>query len=334
MKTKTLLATAICLLSTACNKNEQSPCAGESEGTTTVNFNIQRQDMSKVATDDNAVSSIAVAVFNSNGYLDASGFGNSGDGVTLNLHNGNGKNVYLVCNAADNIFSGVSNEAGIGSLLYDGIAGSSSLGTLGMSGTAINRTVDAGTQTISVPVYRRACKISVAQISNKLPQAIGSMAVTDIFLSNACGDCAWFGSVSATQWLNKMGASPCSASHLTASFTDLTIDNGGTSSVGQNFYCCPNIISTDSKSSTWCPRHTRVVLKTVILGNVYYYPIDLHDFCSSTGTLDANTHYRIKSITVQRLGSDSPEEPVSASSVVLDVDVQPWSEEYIEDIVQ
>ena len=86
------------------------------------------------------------------------------------------------------------------------------------------------------------------------------------------------------------------------------ITSGGNYSAGHFFYCYPN--STTTK--------TRLVVETQIGGYTYYYPVTLD-------SVTPNTAYTYN-LTITRLGSDSPNEPVADGAVSVTLTVKDWTE--------
>ena len=81
------------------------------------------------------------------------------------------------------------------------------------------------------------------------------------------------------------------------------------------FYCLPN--KTETK--------TRLVIEVMIAGEIYYYPITLDK-------VESNKSYSYN-VTLNHLGTDSPDKPLEFGRATFTVDVKPWEVLDTEDVV-
>ena len=87
-------------------------------------------------------------------------------------------------------------------------------------------------------------------------------------------------------------------------------------STQHTFYCYPNK-AADSDATSWSPRRTRLVLKTTLGTDTYYYPVTLPE-------LENNKSYELE-LTITRPGSDNADMPVSFEDCAFEITVKPWT---------
>ena len=118
-------------------------------------------------------------------------------------------------------------------------------------------------------------------------------------------------------WFNKR-AYGSEQSTFTYDAPGASVANGGTYSTEHTFFAYANPTVDDTSSATWSPRHTRLVLKTRLGDDTYYYPITLP-------VLEPNKSYEIENLTLTRPGSDDPDVPVTFTDCTFDINVLPWT---------
>ena len=82
------------------------------------------------------------------------------------------------------------------------------------------------------------------------------------------------------------------------------------------FYCYPNPESNDNFSSTWSPRHTRLVVEALLGDTRYYYPVTLPE-------IESNKIYDVN-LKITRPGSSLPDIEVDKFAVGFTVQVKDW----------
>jgi len=181
----------------------------------------------------------------------------------------------------------------------------------------------AGASTVTVKVSRLVARVTISKITNSLsaPQyASTPISITGIYLVNA-GAVTNLGStyaLTANDYQNKMKKDASSAALLNLT-PSASVAHGGSYSTESRLYCCPNPATTDSSSSTWSARYTRLVVETKIGDTIYYYPITIK------GPIQANYSYEIPELTITRLGSASPDTPIQIGDATFTVTVNPWT---------
>ena len=80
----------------------------------------------------------------------------------------------------------------------------------------------------------------------------------------------------------------------------------------------------------WAPTLTKLVIETELAGKTYYYSIPIvHRSTYPEGKISSgigyNETFNFKNIVLTRAGSEDPDVPVSTSSVIFDLDIQPWT---------
>ena len=193
-----------------------------------------------------------------------------------------------------------------------------------------SESVSAASGTLSVPVTRLVARVSIQKVTNQLalPQyAKSTIKINRIYLVNAAGDFRYcdakYGETKSERaytpkkWYNVGKYSGSDLPSLLSS-GDLTSANATKTapySTPHYFYCYPNPSSSDT--STGNTGFTRLVVEATIEGKVCYYPINIKGI--------SNNHtYDIKNLVITRIGSESPNVPVSAAAATFEVKVNPW----------
>ena len=156
---------------------------------------------------------------------------------------------------------------------------------------------------IEVPVSRKVARIAIHKITNafSLEQYQDSeLELSRIYLVNVAGDAAYGKDAVPSVWHNMMQL------------------DGSSYSVPHYFYCYPNGTEQDSSDEVWSARYTRLVVEVKVDGLPYYYPVSVPD-------IKSNHKYEITELKITRLGSDSPDEPVSVQEASFTVSVQDWT---------
>ena len=89
-----------------------------------------------------------------------------------------------------------------------------------------------------------------------------------------------------------------------------------TDSNAHHFYCYPNPYKSDTFSTDWSPRPTRLVVEAELGGTLYYYPVSLPE-------LKQNTQCNV-TLTVVRPGATSPEQDMDKYAAVFNIEVKDW----------
>lgn len=208
-----------------------------------------------------------------------------------------------------------------------------SMSSLVMFGHKSAVKVDKSTETVMVPVDRLVSKIMFKEIKadfSENPYFKGkSLEIRKIYLSNILGSCTYSlkpeDSPSPDDaWFGRMGTEeiPEGLKPLTADEgLDISVPDGGTAKLSRVFYAYPNGCVSDSSSSSWHPRRTRLVIEAVLDGRECWYHITLPPMMP-------NVTYFINSCTIKNMGGASPEEHLGPACEVTFSSSLSWEETY------
>lgn len=175
---------------------------------------------------------------------------------------------------------------------------------------------------VELDVKRMVSRISIASVKNDfaLPQyREADFRITGIYLVNVAGEMKYFSEDCGSLWYNKMGNDFSSeVSSLTYSGElDVPVTAGSSYNVQHYFYCYPNSTLSDSSDPVWTARQTRIVVETSLDGKTYYYPVNIEG-------MESNHTYEITEMRITRIGSDSPDVPVSSDVAGFAISVKDW----------
>lgn len=253
---------------------------------------------------DSKINDVQIFVFDRNGLYETSSHGNAST-ISLTCTTGE-KHLVALVNAP--LEESVSNLEDLRSRTSD--LSSCSAGNLVMSGeTPVELTAST---TVTMEVTRLAAKVALESVVTAFENEVHRnlpFEVKAVYLVNVAGDRSYLKENAPTKWYNKGAYVPQSSlDFLYDAVTAGQITSGGNYSAGHFFYCYPN--STTTK--------TRLVVETQIGGYTYYYPVTLD-------SVTPNTAYTYN-LTITRLGSDSPNEPVADGAVSVTLTVKDWTE--------
>ena len=175
------------------------------------------------------------------------------------------------------------------------------------------------TSTITIDVTRIVSSVVLKQVTrNFTTPALMDLEfkIDEVYLLNVADDITYALTGTSEYWINA-GCYDGSLPELTHDSPELNIENEDYRPLNYRYYAYPND-SEDSIDENWCPRRTRLVLKTSLGGKVYYYPITLPE-------LEPNKSYEIENLTITRPGSDDPDEPVTFQEATFNINVLPWT---------
>lgn len=264
--------------------------------------------------DETGISGLQVFVFNGKGDIDAYASGGT-------------SSVSLQCPAGDKLIAAVVNAPDLSSVsseqqLEECVSLLSDNGTSGFVMYGSKSEFIAASSKVEVEVSRLVARISIHKITNALAvtqHRDKDIEITGIYLVNAAGDGLYCNRepYQPAVWHNwrQMDGSPLDL----ISDTDVSQIIGPGESYGTShyFYCYPNPSVTDSSEEDSSPRYTRLVVETVVSGNKYYYPVSIEG-------VEGNRTYEINELKITRLGSDSPDIPVSVQEASFTVTVAEW----------
>lgn len=260
---------------------------------------------------DDQVGDIQVFVFDRNGVYETS---SSGGGSTLSLTCTTGeKQIVALVNAPKE--SGVKNISELRARTAD--LTDCAENSIVMAGE-VTKVLEAST-TLTMTVERIAAKVAVDKVTTNFTldqHKELDFKIKSIYLINVAGERAYLADNTPSSWYNEGEHVAATApSFLHDDVASGTIANGSSYLTEHYFYCYPNATATK----------TRLVVEAQVGNYIYYYPVTLEK-------VDPNTAYTY-SLTITRLGSDSPDEPVEDGAVQFNVTVKDWVEQNVEEII-
>ncbi|MGM9735541.1 MAG: fimbrial protein [Candidatus Cryptobacteroides sp.] len=304
-------AAAACIL-TACS--EKIEVSHEMEGMVTdIHFCVPIPETKLSGTvSESAVNSLQIFVFGMDGKIEAYGTTTYSSSLSLTCTTGE-KDVVALVNAAPQ--EGILYLSDLKARTTD-LSGNTG-GYLVMEG--ITRKKLKAAETVTVPVSRCASRVTLTNVSTDFELDVYNdmeFKITKVMLTNVAGDKPILGNAVPSVWYNKRGAEPSALSVISDAVDNVAVTRTVPYSVPHYFYCYPNPVTTDSTSSTWSVRKTRLVVVTTLGGCVYYYPVTLP-------VLEANKLYSV-SLTVTRPGSTDIDIPVEKVAASVSVTVNGW----------
>lgn len=319
MKHKIFFATSFiaAVFTVSCSKEQTEPAdnvSGSINDRTELTVGISRSlTKSSTITDDDEikVNTLQVFVFRDDA-LDAYASAENVSEVTLSCTNGE-RTVYALVNTPD--MSHISSKTAL-------LSAKTSLSNYPEYGFEMIGSKDVilpQSTTVTINVTRIVSRIVLKQVTRNFTSpalADQELKIDEIYLLNVAGDTNYGLTNAPESWHNPKeydGTLP----ELTHDNSEANISNGDYCPLNYRYYAYPND-SEDSTEDEWCPRRTRLVLKTTLGGQVYYYPITLPE-------LEPNKSYEIENLTITRPGSDNPDKPVTFQDATFDINVLPWA---------
>ena len=321
----------VAIASLACSKENPSEQVPEGTQMATLEVNVS-DGVATRATSVNdsqigtAAGDIQVLVFNSAGNL--VGFGenaSSSSNISISVPTGTVK-CYAVVNSSEDL-SSVSKESTLTSKVS--YLKNNSVTKMEMIGSA-SKTIAAGANSVSIPVKRFAAKVQIDKITPAFTapaHKAQEFKLTGIYLVNVNGSCPYTLTSTAGStdyWYNKMKyvSGDCNALISDKLSSPVTLQASADAvtpyTTSHYLYCYPNPVTTDSSSSSWSNRYTRLVVETTLGGTTYYYPVNIP-------TPAANTLYQITNMKITGLGSNYPDKLVEKGSLAVSITVTDWS---------
>ena len=309
------LIAAVCTFSCSKEQTEQADRLTENINDRielTVGINRSLTKSSTITDDDEVkVNTLQVFVFRDDA-LDAYASAENVSEVTLSCTNGE-RTVYAIVNAPD--MSHISSKTAL-------LATKTTLSNYPEYGFEMIGSKDVilpQTSTITIDVSRIVSRVILKQVTRNFTSpalADQEFSIDEVYLLNVAGDTNYGLTDEPEFWINA-GWYDGTLPELTHDGSEANIINGDHWPLNYRYYAYPND-SEDSTEEEWCPRRTRLVLKTTLGGKVYYYPVTLPE-------LEPNKSYEIENLTITRPGSDNPDKPVTFQDATFDINVLPWS---------
>lgn len=195
-----------------------------------------------------------------------------------------------------------------------------SIGHLVMEG---QKTVElTASSKVEVSLKRIVAKIRLVKVETDFEiEAYNSLdfELVSAFLINVPADKTYLSSSSdPSMWYHKRDfdkSHPCSEL-LYDNLGNFNLQHDGEYNISHTFYSYPNPATSDSYSSTWSPRFTRLVIEALLGGVKCYYPIPLPE-------LKQNTAYDV-SLTVKRPGTSGPDDNMEKPGAIFSIKIIDW----------
>lgn len=262
------------------------------------------------ADDEVKVNNLQVFVFRGDA-LDAYGVADNASTVTVSCTKGN-REVYAVVNAPD--LKDIATKT-------DLLAAKSALSDNDESNFVMIGKTNADLPSelpVNVEVGRIVSKVVLKTVNRAFTSAALAalnFSIDEIFITNVAGDVNYGLTDNPLEWYNKMDYNSEMAM-FTHDAPAASVVNEEAYSTLHTFYCYPNK-AADSDATSWSPRRTRLVLKTTLGTDTYYYPVTLPE-------LENNKSYELE-LTITRPGSDNADMPVSFEDCAFEITVKPWT---------
>ena len=290
--------------------NANMPVDGErTELTVGIGSTVTRS--TTITSDDEVkVNNLQVFVFRGDA-LDAYGVADNASTVTVSCTKGN-REVYAVVNAPD--LKDIATKT-------DLLAAKSALSDNDESNFVMIGKTNADLPSelpVNVEVDRIVSKVVLKTVNRAFTSAALAalnFSIDEIFITNVAGDVNYGLTDNPLEWYNKMDYNSEMAM-FTHDAPAASVVNEEAYSTQHTFYCYPNK-AADSDAASWSPRRTRLVLKTTLGTDTYYYPVTLPE-------LENNKSYELE-LTITRPGSDNADTPVSFEDCAFEITVKPWS---------
>lgn len=314
----------------SCQAEDPVKVYGPAEGLVDVSFKVALpQTNTKVASpslsNEEKVNRWALYIYTTSDELVTKGFSGSSSGITFSLAPGTYKVVAVV-----NSLMNADTSYGRTELLSLAVS---------LSDNSFSSLMMCGAETVSVsatgshaiPVTRCVSRVGLVSLTRSNGSSeqfnAATFKVTDIYLSNVVTRGYEYNAVDGTvtgnesNWYCKKGVTGSNASLnsiLLESGLNITVVAGGSHSTSHYFYAFPNPVSTDTRSETWSPRHTRLVIKALVGDTVCYYPVTIP-------VMEKNVSYNA-SVTISDFGSADPETDVPVGlDVTFGYSVDGWA---------
>ena len=262
------------------------------------------------AEDEVKVNNLQVFVFRGDA-LDAYGVADNASSVIVSCTKGD-REVYAVVNAPD--LKDIATKT-------DLLAAKSALTDNDESNFVMFGKTDATLPSelpVNVEVDRMVSKVVLKTVNRAFTSAALAaldFSIDEIFITNVAGDVNYGLTDEPVDWYNKMDYNSEMAM-FTHDAPAASVANEEAYSTQHTFYCYPNK-AADSDAASWSPRRTRLVLKTTLGTDTYYYPVTLPE-------LENNKSYELE-LTITRPGSDNADMPVAFEDCAFEITVKPWT---------
>ena len=218
---------------------------------------------------------------------------------------------------------------------FSSYLGRNSLSSLAMFGSVFLDQLPSGRTAIQIS--RLCSRVSIQKVSLDLTDAAYAgkeFKINALYLTNVyCGGTLLEDHSTPLDddalWYNAMGWHGSGSIEATDALVgdrgmSVAVANGASYTVTHSFYTYPNATGadSDSRSGTWSPRCTRLVIEGTLGNKRYYYPITIPG-------MKRNHSYNITEAVIHGPGSLDPEEEIpGVLDVTLTISSNTWDSEY------
>lgn len=260
---------------------------------------------------ENGVNNIQVLMFDKGGVVDGYAQKDSDGTVSVRTHIG-WHEVWVVTNFPSSL-EGVDTKAGFEAAVAS--LSDISLGNIVHVGTTSGEVIRGWEETVELEHF--LTRVVLEKITNKMvPETLQNeeLRILDVYLTNVPGTINFARTQAPSVWYNKKGLQNEVNAFLHDAVPEAlqVVPLNGSYTVRHSFYMLPNIQGDDDRSDTWSPRHTRLVVKASVGGQVCYYPITLP-------TTASNESYNVKELVISRLGTLREETELPFTAFTFDM---------------
>jgi hypothetical protein len=325
------------LISIACCKDNPSNVTPQDEQMGTLEVSVYDELTTRATSasvNDSNIENVQILIF-SKGILERYGkFEDLTEPIVFTLPTG-GVSCYAVANSSEDL-SDIGSTTELNSRLsYLKNNSLSGFEMIGNTGTTITNNFS---NQVRIGLRRFVAKIQIDKITPMfISKAYQKMEfkVTGIYLTNVNGSCPYDLTPKASSdnnlWYNKLKYESGDCDHLISDiFSEPVIlqTSDGVVTPYQtthSFFFYPNPTVGDSSSSTWSHRWTRLVVEATLDGTTYYYPVSFRNTYP-------NYLYKITDMKITGPGSTSPELPIIKRDFTVNLYIQDWTGETVQEV--
>lgn len=189
-------------------------------------------------------------------------------------------------------------------------------------------TADIGGEiSVDIPVTRIISKVMLKKVTCSFTSDILATAkfiVESVYLINVTGDAKFSDAENNAvkskpeTWYSRLSADMSSpVKKFTYDAINTALVRGASYNHPHTLYCYPNFTEESSFDSSWCPRHTVLVMEATLDGQKIYYPMEMP-------VIGCNKCIIIDELVVTKRGSDEPYKPAEDSACSVNLHVVPW----------
>lgn len=345
-----VLAVGMC----SCNKE---PVSGKDSSLTVQLSGGEVATKGDATTEEKAVSSLVLYVFDGNGMLDVAHECTSGElapdaygvrSVTIPVKTGN-KTVFALANAPSAVRTAADACAQLSDLQAVSVSlDDNTVTSFVMTGSGTKTLTSANSsEPVSIILSRPVAKIRLGRLTNSLPGPYGNIVIKHVFLCNVVTNQNLAGTANASTWINKSGTDHPQGSdkYYTIGYSGhvaqnaLTFQNLNNHTVNSSsyydfnkvMYAMPNDVNLGGSladpngyNATFTPTATTMMVVATILGQDYYYPVALK---TSPG-ISRNSEYTVN-LTLVGLGNTIAEGPfnkIEKANIQASITVSNWTD--------